>query len=99
MMIKNIQPTKLAPVNNHPKINASLIGQKDFSKMLKASIEKVNQSQLEAEKVTQKLVNGEQIDLHNVMITSQKALITLQTTVEVRNKVIEAYQEVMRMQV
>jgi len=42
---------------------------------------------------------GENVELHDVMIASQKASITLQATMEVRNKVVEAYQEIMRMQV
>ncbi|WP_332308704.1 flagellar hook-basal body complex protein FliE [Halobacillus mangrovi] len=45
------------------------------------------------------MARGEVDDLHNVMIASQKASITMQTTVEVQNKVIEAYKEMMRMQV
>jgi flagellar hook-basal body complex protein FliE len=38
-------------------------------------------------------------NLHQVMITAEKASVTLQTTLEIRNKVVEAYQEIMRMQV
>lgn len=49
--------------------------------------------------MTEKLARGENVDLHQVMIASQKANITLQATIEIRNKVIEAYQEIMRMQV
>ncbi|MCM3003777.1 flagellar hook-basal body complex protein FliE [Priestia koreensis] len=74
-------------------------GSESFGTLLKEAIDSVNQSQVAADQATQKLVNGEDIDLHEVMITSQKASITLQTAVEVRNKMIEAYQEVMRMQV
>ena len=49
--------------------------------------------------MTEKLINGGNVDLHEVMITSQKASITLNATMEVRNKAIEAYQEIMRMSV
>lgn len=45
------------------------------------------------------MANGENVDLHQVMITAQKASITLQAALEIRNKVVEAYQETMRMQV
>jgi flagellar hook-basal body complex protein FliE len=69
-----------------------------FSHFLKDAINKVNSEQIKADVVTEKLVKGENIDLHQVMIASQKASISLQLAVEVRNKVIEAYQEVMRMQ-
>jgi flagellar hook-basal body complex protein FliE len=72
---------------------------KSFASVLKESIEQVNNSQNEADNMTTKLINGENVDLHQVMIAQQKANITLQATLEVRNKVIEAYQEMMRMQV
>lgn len=72
---------------------------KSFASVLKNSIEKVNELQNQSDKMTEKLVRGENVDLHQVMIASQKASITLQATLEIRNKVIEAYQETMRMQV
>jgi flagellar hook-basal body complex protein FliE len=71
--------------------------QQNFADFLKKSIEEVNASQKESDMMTDKLVRGENVDLHQVMIASQKASITMQTTMEVRNKVVEAYQEIMRM--
>ncbi|PLS16672.1 flagellar hook-basal body complex protein FliE [Bacillus sp. M6-12] len=73
--------------------------QQKFASILKDSIEKVNQAQAASDKMTEKMARGENVDLHQVMIASQKASITLQTTLEVRNKVVEAYQEIMRMNV
>jgi flagellar hook-basal body complex protein FliE len=73
--------------------------QKNFASVLKDSIEKVNQAQNQSDVMTEKLARGENVDLHQVMIASQKASITMSATLEIRNKVIEAYQEVMRMQV
>jgi flagellar hook-basal body complex protein FliE len=72
---------------------------KSFTSVLKQSIENLNHSQLQSDVMTEKLARGENVDLHQVMIASQKASITMQATLEVRNKVIEAYQEMMRMQV
>lgn len=73
--------------------------QRSFSTYLKESLQKVNDAQIYSDKMTEKLALGEAVDLHEVMIAAQKASITMQATIEVRNKVIEAYQEVMRMQV
>lgn len=73
--------------------------QKSFASVLKDSINNLNQTQLDADTMSQKLVNGENVDLSQVMIAQQKANITMQATLEVRNKVVEAYQEMMRMQV
>ena len=72
---------------------------KNFSDLLKESIEQVNAAQIQSDLVTEKLIRGENVDLHTVMITSQKSSIMLQTTLEIRNKAVEAYQEIMRMQV
>lgn len=73
--------------------------QKSFGSFLKDSINKVNEGQIQSDKLTEKLARGENVDLHQVMIASQKASISFQATMEIRNKVVEAYQEVMRMQV
>jgi flagellar hook-basal body complex protein FliE len=67
--------------------------------MLKDAIQSVNDSQVASDNMTTKLINGDNVELHDVMITSQKASITLNTALQVRNKVVEAYQEIMRMTV
>ncbi|WP_172371459.1 flagellar hook-basal body complex protein FliE [Sporosarcina jiandibaonis] len=71
----------------------------DFGQVFKQSLEKVNAAQQESDLLTDKLVRGEVKDVHEVMIAAQKASLSLQLTLQVRNKVVEAYQEVMRMQV
>lgn len=73
--------------------------QKSFSNALKDAIATVNNQQITSDNLTEKLVNGGDVELHEVMIAAQKANITLNATLEVRNKVIEAYQEIMRMSV
>ncbi|RFU61524.1 flagellar hook-basal body complex protein FliE [Peribacillus glennii] len=73
--------------------------QQSFASVLKQSIDKVNEAQGVSDNLTEKMAKGENIDLHQVMIASQKASITMQATLEVRNKVVEAYQEMMRMSV
>lgn len=73
--------------------------QKNFGTYLKDAIQDVNAKQIESDNMTQKLILGEDVDLHNVMISAQKASIAFSATMEVRNKVIEAYQEIIRMPV
>ncbi|WP_181348765.1 flagellar hook-basal body complex protein FliE [Thalassobacillus sp. CUG 92003] len=70
-----------------------------FAKSLKNAIDKVNESQIQSDQKTKALANGETNDLHDVMISAQKASVTLQTTVEMQRKAIDAYKEMMRMQV
>lgn len=74
--------------------------QNDFSSTLKDALNSVNDSQQSADKMVANLSNDStSADLHNVMIAMQKADVLLRTTVQVRDRAVEAYQEVMRMQV
>lgn len=68
-----------------------------FSDFLKDAISKVNDLQLQAEEINQKFVTGEIQDIHSVMIASEKAELSLQFTLAVRNKILDAYNEIMRM--
>lgn len=70
-----------------------------FSDMLKNSIEKVNQLQLESQSLNNKLVTGNIDNVHQVVIASQKAELALQFTLQVRNKILDAYNEIMRMSI
>ncbi len=73
-------------------------GQK-FTNFLNDALNSVNNQQIQSDALTNKLINGQDVDLHEVMIASQKASITLNATMEIRNKVIDAYQEIMRMSI
>ncbi len=70
-----------------------------FKDMLKESIEEVNKLQLEAQQTMEDLASGKNKDIQHAMMTLQKADLSLRTMMEVRNKLVEAYQEIMRMQV
>lgn len=70
-----------------------------FRDMLLQAMEEVNAMQVEADRLSEKLVTGEVQDVAQVMIASQKAELSLQLAIQVRNKILEAYQEIMRMQV
>jgi flagellar hook-basal body complex protein FliE len=72
----------------------------DFSEKLKAAVDQVNNVQQTADKLSMQFVNGESnVDLHEVMISLQKANVSFQSMVQVRNKLVTAYQEIMNMQV
>lgn len=77
----------------------SFEAQQNFGNYLKNAIAEVNTAQINSDVMTEKLVLGEQVELHDVMIAAQKATIALNATMEVRNKVVEAYQEIIRMPV
>jgi flagellar hook-basal body complex protein FliE len=72
---------------------------KSFSNLLEEAISKVNTLQNKADQMMEKLATGEVKDLHQVMIALEEANLALQLTLQIRNKVVEAYQEIMRMQI
>ena len=69
-----------------------------FGELLSRSIRTVNKMQQEADTAARKLVTGENKDIHGTMITMQKAGIALDLMLEVRNKIVSAYDEIKRMQ-
>jgi flagellar hook-basal body complex protein FliE len=70
-----------------------------FGDTLKGMMEDVNTSQLLADQKTEELAAGRNKDLHGSVLAMEKADINFRMLTQVRNKVIEAYREVMRMQV
>ncbi|MGM0522557.1 MAG: flagellar hook-basal body complex protein FliE [Bacillota bacterium] len=86
-------PTIKPQATTEPKANSAT-----FKNMLTDALNDVNQLQLDSQAKTEQLVNGEIDDLHDVMITAQKASVGLNLAVEVQSKAITAYNEMMRMQ-
>ncbi|MDY7034123.1 MAG: flagellar hook-basal body complex protein FliE [Thermodesulfobacteriota bacterium] len=70
-----------------------------FADTLKHSIENVNNLQNEADQAIQELMVGKTKDIHKTMIAMEKADISFRMMMQVRNKIVEAYDEIMRMQV
>lgn len=71
----------------------------DFSALLKDALKDVNNAQLTADDAVQKMLSGENKDIHSTMIALQKADVSLKMMLEVRNKIMDAYQEILRTQV
>lgn len=72
----------------------------DFSQALKSSLDQVNQVQLKAETLGKNFVMGDDsVSLSDVMIAGQKANISFQAAVQVRNKLVSAYHDIMNMQI
>lgn len=71
----------------------------NFGAMLKEAISEVNRLQIGSETEVQKFISGESKDIHTAMIALQRADSSFQMLMQVRNKIVSAYQEIMRMQV
>ncbi|MGE5577768.1 MAG: flagellar hook-basal body complex protein FliE [Syntrophothermus sp.] len=74
-------------------------GAGSFAEMLKAALAEVNDLQHKAEQAATQLVAGDASSLHQIMIATEEANIALQFTMAIRNKILDAYTEIMRMQV
>ncbi len=70
-----------------------------FSAMFRNSVQEVQGFQNQAQKSVEGFLSGESEDLHKVALATQKAELSFEMFLQVRNKVVQAYQEVMRMQV
>ncbi|MBC7420791.1 MAG: flagellar hook-basal body complex protein FliE [Bdellovibrio sp.] len=70
-----------------------------FADTLKEAVGNVNQLHLDSDKKMQELSTGRTDDIAGVMLAAEKADIALRAMVQVRNKIIDAYQEIMKMQV
>ena len=92
----------IAPLQPSPTIQPSGSSDKmlgSFKQLLEDSINQVNTLQEQADTLSQQLASGKADNLHEAMLALNKASLALEFTIQVRNKVIEAYQEIMRTQV
>lgn len=69
-----------------------------FAQMIDRELSELNASTAAAETAMRDLAAGKPVELHEVMISLEKARISVQTFVQVRNKLVESYQDLMRMQ-
>lgn len=70
-----------------------------FGALLEQSINRVEAFRADAKDSVDKFINGEQGDLHSVALSSQRAELEFELMLQIRNKVVQAYQEIMRMQI
>lgn len=89
-----------AVAQGKPASAAQNAGGADFSQALTSAIDQVNAAQQQAQQMAQGFAAGnENVNLQDVMINLQKASLSFQQMVQVRNKLVSAYQDVMNMPV
>lgn len=90
----------MPPILNTPgKSGKAGENEGSFSNVLKDKIGEINKLQLDADAAIAKVELSDSGSIHEAMIAMEKASISFKTMLQVRNKMLEAYQEVMRMQV
>lgn len=94
---------KVNGYNNFLKFEDSKeIGKKssnDFSDLLSQYLNQVNDLQLQSEELKTNLAIGKLDNLHDLTIATEKANVSLQIVMSIRNKIVEAYKEIMRIQI
>lgn len=94
--IREIQPPKWLKPESREIDNTLRV---DFGKMLGEVIGQVSEAQHHASALAQRFAQGEPVDEHTLVLAIERANLAFQLTLQVRNKVLEAYQEIMRIQV
>lgn len=91
----------IAPLSNDTAVTKeeSSTGGISFSDYLKQALDYVSNLQLDADKASEDFALGNTDNIHDVLIAAEKADISLQFTMQVRNKIMDAYSEIMRMQI
>ena len=91
---------------NEPVLQTSRLGtertseSQGFAGILKEALASVDGLQKEADRVTEAFISGQaSVEIHDIMLAAEKARLALDLTVSIRNKLVEAYQEIMRMQI
>ena len=93
----------ISPIADAPSVGTSgtagATGYTGFMDSLKSAIGKVNDTQVEAGRAVDALMTGETQDLHRTMAALQQADVSFQLMMQIRNKLVAAYEEIQRMQV
>lgn len=89
----------IASVLGEKKPGEGEVAGSDFKGSLMNFVNNVNKAQLNSQDAAMKLATGESKNIHEALISMEKASLSLQFTMQVRNRIVEAYQEIMRMQV
>jgi flagellar hook-basal body complex protein FliE len=95
LRIENLFPSPLEEMAKETQAKENPLV--DFKKVITESIGDVNNQLLQADQDTREMIAGKK-DIHQAMISIEQAHISMRLLIQVRNKVISAYEEIMRMQ-
>jgi flagellar hook-basal body complex protein FliE len=95
-----IAGSTVSPLNKADNLGAADLGEQ-FGSFLNEAMNSLDTQYQKVESLDKAFMKGELsiTDAHQLTIAAEQALIALETTVQIRNKAIEAYQEIMRMQI
>lgn len=97
LTISNLQ--MILPETNTPVKKTTEASPAPFSDYVQRSLADVNRQMLNADEAIENLATGKNQDIHNTMISMQKAEISFELVMQIRNKLISAYDEIRRMSI
>ena len=83
----------------NPQIQQAKVDNAGFNDLVNIAIKQLNEAQTASETSMMQLAAGQNIELHNVVLAAQKASLTMQLALTVKNKITDAYKEIMSMSV
>ncbi len=97
----DIKDVVLKPIdsNKEPQTGQKKVKGDSFDEILKRSLDEVNRLQNKADKSIEAIASGKMENIQDAVMAIEKADVSLKLLTEIRNKAIEAYKEIMRMQV
>ncbi|WP_195986940.1 flagellar hook-basal body complex protein FliE [Clostridium sp. D53t1_180928_C8] len=98
MNIQSIGTSSILNNRGLNEINSEKELRTSFSNVLSDAINKVNDKEVNANNKIEALIKGQDVSMHEVMIAMQESQLSLQALIEVRNKTVEAYQEISKLQ-
>ena len=95
-----IDPSSSLPLTG-PELqkSAGVPNKGGFADLLADAVGKVNTGQEEAGSMVKRFASGEEVELHEVLIAVERADLSFRTMMQVRNRLIDAYREIMRMSI
>jgi flagellar hook-basal body complex protein FliE len=96
MNIQGIHPGIVPPVP--AALPSATAGSTGFSSVLKGALESVESTRDASQQTIERFLSGEGGELHETILAAQRAELSFEMLLQVKNKVVQAYQEVMRMQ-
>lgn len=85
-------------INNKTQADQKDNNSIDFESLLTNKLGEVNDKQVAADNITNQFVQGDDVDVHKVMLSTEQAKLSLELAVQIRNKLVDAYQEISRTQ-
>jgi len=99
MVVNNVGNTSVSSVAIPNEVKTNDAGGTSFLDTLKEKLDEVNNKQIDADNLTQKFVSGEETDVQKVMLSTSEAKLSLDLAVQIRNKLVDAYDAFNRMQI